>query len=64
MDNPQRVATLVLAGIGAVFLSLKTFSFVRLLFSLFILPGKSVSKIGVILTHRQPLLVGTFQDMG
>jgi 17beta-estradiol 17-dehydrogenase / very-long-chain 3-oxoacyl-CoA reductase len=44
MDDPQRIVTLALAGVGGLYISWKAFSFIRLIFSLFILPGKSVSQ--------------------
>lgn len=41
----ESAAAQLLAGIGALYLLAKAFSFVRLLFSLFILPGISVRMV-------------------
>jgi len=43
LSNDRVTASIeVLASVGALFVFLKLFSFIRLIFSLFILPGKSV----------------------
>lgn len=42
-ENPTLFITTALSIAGFLFLSLKIFSFVRLLLSIFVLPGKSVS---------------------
>lgn len=46
LSNDRVTASIeVLASVGALFVFLKLFSFVRLIFSLFILPGKSVRAV-------------------
>ena len=42
-NDPKLIVALGFAGVGGVYLALQTISFLRLLLSLFILPGKSVS---------------------
>ncbi len=44
-DDSTFIVSTVLSVAGFLFLSSKVFSFIRLLFSLFILPGKSVNSL-------------------
>jgi hypothetical protein len=49
-ENSTLIVSTALSIAGFLFLSLKIFSFVRLLLSIFVLPGKSVSS-----SQLQPL---------